>query len=398
MASNVALASRDRSFEAPSFFPGDPATLLKAGIIKIASELSSPISNAHENFRRISVVDVLNPQSYKIVNYVRKIFLFGSLLCNLFVSIFTTLPGIVLRGVVTKLEKEPFIHLTGLLPEKKLPANKTFTMLTWNVCCINGGYAISNAGVVPWHDRKEVIVDAIKKTNADVVCLQEIFDANAAFYFYQALKGDYAHFYFNIGARAVGVSSGIFIASKYPIANPEFVPFPVETLINRTSWASKGFFSFNLQHKKRSFARIYATHLTHSAQPEKPTQKEVACRRTQMELIASRVNKVKNKTVLVTGDLNLGDKEYALSRWKRHFVKGDQFKDPARTWGGDWWCGNKVGDPTSRSLNLDHTLLVKGSALSIKTDLVGSRFNSKKYTRHALSDHRGLNCRVRLKK
>src|ERR1700761_3227979 len=114
MTRNVTLASRNHNFMPSYCFPGDPATLLKAGIVKLASGLSSPLSNVHENFREMGVVDVLNPHSYKIVNFTRKIFLFGLILGNLFISIFTTLPGVALRGIVTRLEKEPYIHLRGL--------------------------------------------------------------------------------------------------------------------------------------------------------------------------------------------------------------------------------------------------------------------------------------------
>jgi hypothetical protein len=120
--------------------------------------------------------------------------------------------------------------------------------------------------------------EIIKKLDADVNCLYEVFDVITASYLSKELKKKgYSHFYYNIGANALGVSSGLFVASRYAIADPQFTPFSKTTLAGRTKFANKGVFAFSLIEKKgakrKTLARIHATHLSHSEKPDSPTKK-----------------------------------------------------------------------------------------------------------------------------
>src|SRR5690606_8728250 len=112
--------------------------------------------------------------------------------------------------------------------------------------------------------------------------IYETFDTKSAFLLAEKLKEKgYTHFYFNIGPQALGVSSGIFVASKYEIGQPEFTRFPKETLVGRTKAAAKGIFAFDLKSHGKSFARIHATHLQHSEECSHPTQEERSGRERQ---------------------------------------------------------------------------------------------------------------------
>lgn len=62
----------------------------------------------------------------------------------------------------------------------------------------------------------------MKEKDADFVCLHEVLDNPEAFHIFIDLKNQYSHFYFNIGPRSFGASSGIFVASKYKIANNDY--------------------------------------------------------------------------------------------------------------------------------------------------------------------------------
>lgn len=225
-----------------------------------------------------------------------------------------------------------------------------------------------------------------------VNCLYETFDVNAAFHICEQLKQrGYNDFYFNIGPKAVGVSSGILIGSKYKIHNPAFSPFPQDSLVGRTKNAAKGVFSFDLQGRRgENFARIYATHLQHSEEPAFPTAEEVEARRKQMQIIVDKIDVVRDRCIVVTGDLNLDDEEYRDSSWQDRFQKGDPFGDGLKTWGGDEFCARLVGKRVSGPLNLDHTMVLNGTAHSIETSLVETGYDPAVFKEGVLSDHDGL--------
>ena len=359
---------------------------------KAASYLTDPICKGHEYFRRLYLVDSLNEQSYWISNLARKALLMTALVGCVSMSTLTTLPGIVLRSFASSIQKQPYVSVVDG-EGRELGADRSFSLLSWNVCGVSAGYAISDGGVMPIAFRMDRILNKIIEKDADVNCCYEVFDVNTGYSMAEKLKQHgYTDFYFHFGSRGVGVSSGIFVASKYRIANPEFTPFSQDMLIGRTKNCAKGVFGFDLESKGNRFARIFATHLQHSEAPEFPTPEEVEARKRQMCLIADKVSAVGNRTVLVTGDLNLDDREYELSNWKDRFVKGDEFQ--VKTWGGDGFCAAIVGKPISQGLNLDHTMAAKGSIRSIQTTIVETGFDGTVFKEEALSDHSGLFSRV----
>lgn len=356
-----------------------------------AAHLTDPICRAHETYRRIHLIDALASQSssfYTLLaktSLVAKLFGFGTL------ALFTTIPGIFLRTLGAALQRSPFIHLHGDSAEKSLPQDRSFSLLSWNICCVGAGYPITDGGVLPWSDRIDAIVDKILEKDADVNCLYETFDTKGAFYLANRLRAKgYTHIYFNMGPRALGVSSGILVASKYSIDNPEFTPFSQETLVGRTKFATKGVFSFDLFDRKFPFARIHATHLQHSAEPSFPTAEEISAREKQMNIILGKLPSLTNRCTLVTGDLNLDDNEYLASSWHKRFTKGDAFSPSEKTWGGDAFCAKMMDQRPSAPLNLDHTLLLSASARLIHTTLVKTDFEGTTFQPHALSDHAGL--------
>lgn len=377
----------------PSLFPTEFLDAITRTAFRVASSLTDPVCKAHEFYRRAQTVQALHPAAAFASNTVRKICLYAGLMGWASLAVFTTVPGIALRWMAAQLQTQPFLHVRGEAAEKTLPSDRCFSLLSWNICCTAGGYPFSDAGVLPWSFRIDRIAEKIAERNADVNCLYESFDATSAFHLCKKLKEKgYTDFYFNIGPRAVGVSSGIFVASKYPISEAEFTPFPEETLVGRTKNASKGVFSFALQSEGKSFANIYTTHLQHSEQPQFSTQEERDGRKNQMKLIVEKMKKAKNLCTLLTGDLNLDDQEYNRSLWHRQFEKNDQFT--GYTWGGDAFSAQLVGKPISGPLNLDHTLHLKDSPGSIMTFLLDVGFDSKVLKEEALSDHAPLLSKV----
>lgn len=367
------------------FLPTYSLDFLKKNTFRFASLLTEPICKAHELFRRLYLVDVLNPTASKTSNWARKFFLGVGVIVSSFLSVGTALPGAALRGIACHLEKEPFIYYRGKLSDQAL--KEDFSLLSWNICCVGGGYSISDGGVMPWHFRIDKIITEILKENPDVLALYEVMDTAAGFYLHERLQEQYAHFYFNIGPRAIGPSSGMFVASKAEIKNPEFTPFPKEMLVGRTKMSEKGVFSFDIQIEGKKI-KVYATHLQHSEQPQYPTPEEIKARKAEMELIIKQVDQ-NSGNVIVTGDLNLDHTEYAHSSWKGIFQDVFFDENGSRTWGGDEFCAKMVGKRESGPLNLDYTL-IKGPEISAKTSLIETGYDDTTFTIDALSDHRGL--------
>ncbi len=371
-----------------------PLDLLKKKTFRFASLLTEPICKAHELFRRLYLVDALNPTASKTSNWARKFFLGMGLVVSSFLSVGTAPAGAALRGIASHLEKEPFIYYQGKLSDKTLEGD--FSLLSWNICCVGGGYSISDGGVMPWHFRIDKIVTKINEEDPDILALYEVMDTAAGFHLYEKLQEKYAHFYFNIGPRAIGPSSGIFVASKAKIKNPEFTPFPKEMLVGRTKISEKGVFSFDVQAEGKKI-KIYATHLQHSEQPQYPTEEEIKARKKEMELIIEKVNQ-ETGNVIVTGDLNLDNAEYATSSWVETFQDISFDENASRTWGGDEFCAKMVGKRDSGPLNLDYTLITKKSEINSRTSLIETDYNDTMFTREALSDHRGLLSQFKLNK
>ncbi|MDQ5956688.1 MAG: endonuclease/exonuclease/phosphatase family protein [Candidatus Rhabdochlamydia sp.] len=368
------------------FSTTDSLDFLKKRTFRFASLLTEPICKAHELFRRLYLVDVLNPTDSKTSNLARKFFIgIGFIICT-FLSIGSTIPGAALRGIVSYLEKEPFIYYQGKLPDKVL--KNDFSLLSWNICCVGGGYPISDGGVMPWRFRIDKIVTKIAEKDPDILSLYEVMDTATGFYLYEKLQEKYAHFYFNIGPRAIGASSGIFVASKTEIISPEFTPFPKQMLVGRTKISEKGVFSFDIQIEGKKI-KIHATHLQDSEQPQYPVQEEINARQAEMDLIIKKIHQ-ETGNVILTGDLNLDNTEYAKSSWIGTFQDLDFDENGSRTWGGDEFCAKMVGKRDSGPLNLDYTLITKKSKINGKTSLLETGYDDTKFTIDALSDHRGL--------
>jgi endonuclease/exonuclease/phosphatase family metal-dependent hydrolase len=336
---------------------------VKAPLIRLASWMTEPVCKVHEYFRTIQVVDHLAHQIFLGLGML----FWGSLCC-------LAPLGIGLRWIVSQIETKPYLYFQG----KALEVVKNdFSLLSWNIACNSGGYSISDAGVMPWAYRIDDIVKQLHAQDADVLSLYEVFDPEAGLYLYSQLKDQYAHFYFNIGARVIGVNSGIFIASKIAIENPEFIAFPKEMLVGRTKSAEKGFFSFDVADFK-----IFSTHLQHSEECDYSTSEEVEARKSEMELIMDKIRLVSGPIIL-TGDLNMGDEE--LTTWSSHFKKGEHSE---KTWGGDQFYATLVGNKQiSPAMNLDYTMVQRAE---ITTEIIPTGYDATIFNPSALSDHAGL--------
>lgn len=343
----------------------------------VASLLTHPICKVQECFWLLRVSRI----SQGVVFWISTL---GKMIFALVLSIPLTMPGVIVRWVAIRFAREPFLYEKGNGP--LYGDAESVTLLSWNVCFISGGYPITDGGVMPWVYRMKGITDSILESNPDILCLYEVFDVHAALLLIDNLRDMYAHFYYNIGPKAVGVSSGFFVAARYEISDLQFVRFPKTMLVGRTKYAAKGLFSFEIRMKNSPLV-IVCSHLQHSEEPAFPTNEEIFARKEQASFMVSYINRVyPSKKVLVNGDLNMDEGEYVHSAFGQEFPLGKGAGK--KSWGGDEFCARLVGKRSSQGMNLDY---VVGKNVSIEEiEFIETGYEASLFKRSALSDHRGI--------
>ncbi|MCH9619206.1 MAG: hypothetical protein S4CHLAM45_03510 [Chlamydiales bacterium] len=292
--------------------------------------------------------------------------------------------GVAIRAFLGAVQNRPFLHARGRVEEKEEVLSGATTLFSWNICCVPAGYAITDGGVAPWSFRIAGLVKKIQDQKADVVSLYEVFDIQTAHALIEGLGEEYSHFYYNMGSKAVGPSSGLFVASKFEVKDPEFTLFPQDALDGRAKNCGKGVFGFTA-----SGIRFHVTHLQHSEIPAQPTAREKEARRKEMEIIAQKV-KACTLPVIITGDLNMDHNE--LTNQSGDFTMGKL--QSGRTWGGDQWCANLTGKPISTPCTLDYTLTQADGPLKLDTSFIQASYVNGVFNPSALSDHKGLRTKI----
>ncbi len=367
----------------------------------VASFLTDPPCRAHEflrHFQAIHAQSLGNLPLYERIQRITSKILFATAAVGYGVLALATTPlGMLLRWISARFLPNGYLYEKGMAQEKE-PPEASFTLLSHNVCCVAGGYSITDGGVKPWRYRMNALVEHVKKTDADVTILYEVFDFTAAKAMIKGLKNHYAHFYYNMRPKAAGVSSGIFVASKFPVGEASFTLFPKTSLAGRSKSASKGVFEMILGRQTAPFAKILATHLGHSEKPQFPEDREVESRKKCLAEVISKTEKAhQGCAILITGDLNLDRKELE----SHHATKLNGFTEGTcplelPSWLGDDWCAQLTGKAPSAALTLDYTFAKKESVRSIDTDYLETQFDPKQFTGKAISDHWGLFTRVNL--
>lgn len=276
----------------------------------------------------------------------------------------------------------PFTYVKGI--DSKTSQEK-ISILNWNICCFDEGLSMLFGGIIPWEERIVKIGDAIKKSGADIVCLQEVFSEKAGNRLMEQLKDTYGHFYINIGPRIngfnlmkMGISSGLFVASKNSLENPLFQPYGHE---ETPSTRAYGFFMANLN----SNTLFATTQLQPGTTPE-----DIKFRHAQLQAIQKQIN---DKTLLL-GDLNIErDSDEYKKGLAPHFDNSYTGKDWTSCDLKDyWWKAKRNMDAFKKMLVfewIDYFLSPKNSSIkSIRTSLI--TVNDPQKPQEALSDHQAM--------
>ena len=266
------------------------------------------------------------------------------------------------------------------------------TVLNWNVCALDHQLSLLFGGVVPWQDRIEKIAKQIVKLAPDVICLQEMFAPEASQVLVRKLRSSYAHFYVQMGPHpagfsleTLGIPSGLFVASKYPLSHPCFVPYGAG---RSPAYRSYGVFSAELSSEGRKIGKLITTHL----QPGS-TEADQNYRSLQMKLIHEMTHQA-SCPVFLCGDFNIERKSQEFTRLLSAY-------EPSSYLWGNWTCcelrnywGKAQRDLTSFLALplykewLDYFFCLPTSWVQAKVEVVP--VNDVHHPEEALSDHQIL--------
>jgi endonuclease/exonuclease/phosphatase family metal-dependent hydrolase len=195
-----------------------------------------------------------------------------------------------------------------------------FTILTWNICGLEGGFGLSTGGVGGWKERIDAILKVIRERNPDIVVLQEVqsFDLSCALY--RRLKDLFSHCYYNLGIHPVKSQSGLMVFSKFA-GDFSYCPFK-----DAAGWARgecKGVASMVIGQR----LRLCFTHLQFGADG---ALEAARVREKQLGAIVQLIESSSLPAILA-GDLNLdrGGKEFGSSSLFSRFAIHN---DPSPTW------------------------------------------------------------------
>jgi endonuclease/exonuclease/phosphatase family metal-dependent hydrolase len=281
----------------------------------------------------------------------------------------------------------PFQYASGNLLEKKLVGN-TFSLMSFNICFTPKDMPSMFGGLRPWQQRIEEVAELIQSQNSDIICMQEIFDHTAYEKLYEKLKDDYTHFYLHIGPWSskkmfnLGFGSGLMVASKYPVGNPQFIAFENDNL-----YLNRGLFIFDLLNNKEVVATVATTHL-------EPFADGCKLRASEMKQIKEILHSLKGKkTIILCGDLNAPDGEiqsYIEGDFLNPFPMKNRFTHAEFTY--PLWSLNKEIDFSI----FDYILLMEKEGDKIKVEMIDIPTFDPLHLEKAISDHKALMAQIQI--
>lgn len=279
---------------------------------------------------------------------------------------------------------------------KPLERNK-LCVVSANICAFEAGLNWPCGGMRSWKDRLEGIVEAFTQSKdqaPDIIALQEVWSQEVALSLIEELrKKGYKQFFFNIGIRPHAPGSGLFVASRTKISNPEFTPFEDGRVFDM----KRGFFKGEVERNSGESITFVTTHLEPSKDDFNPTQADKNERKAQFLQIQ---NSIEGKKAIICGDLNMGPEELQTlgSGASGQSLFAGNTEPPTCAPGFDTQL---KGHPESREIRLDYILATTVSremseradgimALYSKKENGNGAENSTLDTNQALSDHQGI--------
>ncbi len=222
----------------------------------------------------------------------------------------TSLPVAVAGGVVggalrmfASCSRADFVFIR---PEKDVAPKQLekLTLCTFNVSMMPGFINILGRDFSPPLERVEAMAQALIDCGADVLCLQEAFNTDAQDKLVELIKKEYPYIIFNAGFSSYRLSSGLMIASKFPITNPQFWEHTHK--IGTEYLAAKGTLAVTIQPSPDQKIPVFNTHLE-AGMDTNDVQKIVAYRTAQLAAIQIHAKEYRKglPTAFLCGDTNI---------------------------------------------------------------------------------------------
>ena len=369
--------------------------------LDIASELTEPHCYAFSKLRyRIGMLPLdpgkFDNASTKTKEIAIRIFegIVAIVLCT------AGLPLLIAMGALSKvfkaigfaLQKDNCTHIVTGTPPRSI--NGLPKIYTKNLCGIGGGMHYDHGGVNNSKSRLQALVQKIRNEDADVVVLQEVYDAKLLKALVKELSGEFCDIYTNMGQSTWGSVGGLMVLSKVAVHN-----FTNEDFNNSTWQLKRGFATIEVKQRPEDAlpcARVIGTHLIHDSAEERMGQ--VA------QIVDSLARRSLSLPTVLTGDLNIerdGPEEAVLRPYLKHGYRG---ADPTCT---GRLSAQATGRPAEPDETIDYISLFKrvvlqdGRTLPVVEegiDLVDCHlvpgFDATYNTRAADSDHQGMGARM----
>lgn len=320
----------------------------------------------------------------------QKIALIAKSLCVSAVLLPMTLGGLALGEAVHftayQLATTPYIHVQGEAAVQPSSDQQPFTLFQLNCCLTAGGFARLFGGLdLPDAERVQHIADMIRTENPDLICLQEVSDLSSAWDLYHRLSSQYSEFYFHIGSTPFILqnNSGLFVASKVAIEQPEFHSF--SDLVGVESMVNKGFFVFSTK-----MAHFINTHLSPSSKDLAPTEKEETTREEEQSRIYATVRArclQEAKPMFVVGDFNT----HHGTLFKENVLESSGNLEAVAETGylvQRNWHQNALAQP--EGVSIDHVLMFSSEPTQYRVEVSAKATFDVNDPKAAISDHPAL--------
>jgi hypothetical protein len=262
-----------------------------------------------------------------------------------------------------------------------------------------------------WQQRLPLLAEQILAADADIVCLQEVHAEAATYALYDALKEHYTYFYGAIGPKFIGFSlnslgmpSGLFVASKYPLEKPQYTLFPISGFA-----MNYGFFDCLVKNGPTCIAHIYTTHM----QSLDIDEKFAEIRALQLKQILDKMQSDRDAQqepipYFLCGDLNIpyGGGEMGEALIQAYFFDdynqnqeavGEENSTSTEYFSNYFISSSKNPEEIDPHFQiLDYALLLREaySGQQYRLNTVRIKMNDLKKTQEAISDHHALLTRI----
>ena len=223
------------------------------------------------------------------------------------VAVFSSILSVIPLILSNLLKKSPikFEGPKNLESQPQQQAKKELKVLFLNVCLQGGFLSTVTGNVTSLHEkfddtypsRIDALTAFIENQDPDIICLSEVHDLLAMKALKKKLKErGYNFFIEDIPSHPICVNSGLFVASKVEISNPDFIKFTFKERSGVHKGALQGCITFDA-HLNEKIVKIATTHLNYGFKGSNKKSREL------------QLNKILNTTnektpFLLGGDFN----------------------------------------------------------------------------------------------